>query len=131
MLNEINVFAVIASAISSFLLGGLWYSPLLFGKVWIKESGYDEKQAGHPAQVFGLSFLFALVAAYGFSILLGPKPDILMAMHYALLVGFAFIGTSFAINYQFSNKSLKLLAIDGGYHISQFLIYGIILAYWH
>ena len=131
MMDEINFFAVVAAAVSSFLLGGIWYSPMCFGNTWIKESGFDESQAGHPVQVFGLSLFFALIAAFAFSILLGPTPDMLSAIHFALLVGFGFIGTSFAINYQFSNKSLVLLAIDGGYHLTQFLLYGVILALWH
>jgi len=130
-MNDVNLIAVFAAAISSFLLGGLWYSPALFGKAWMKEANYEESQAKHPAKVFGLSFLFALMSAFGFSMLLGPAPELLLAIHYALLVGIAFVGTSFAINYQFSNKSLLLLAIDGGYHLSQFLLYGVILASWH
>jgi len=31
---EFNVWAVLAAAVSSFVLGGLWYSPALFGPAW-------------------------------------------------------------------------------------------------
>ncbi|GAB2489384.1 DUF1761 domain-containing protein [Arenimonas alkanexedens] len=31
---EVNIWAVLAAALSGFVLGGLWYSPLLFGKAW-------------------------------------------------------------------------------------------------
>ncbi|MFD2166452.1 DUF1761 domain-containing protein [Thalassotalea euphylliae] len=130
-MEALNFLAIFVAAITSFILGGLWYSPVLFGQAWVEESGFDESQAEHPTQVFGLSFLFALISAFGFALLLGPEPTLLFAIHHALLVGFALVATSFAINYQFSHKSLKLLLIDGGYHLGQFLLYGLVLGLWH
>ena len=38
---------------------------------------------------------------------------------------------SFGINYQFANKTFAIWLIDGGYHVGQFLIYGLILGLWH
>ncbi len=38
---------------------------------------------------------------------------------------------SFAINYSFAGRSLKLWLIDGGYHTLQFVLYGIILGLCH
>ena len=43
-MSQINFLAVIVSALSSFLIGGLWYSPALFGKSWMKEAGLSEKE---------------------------------------------------------------------------------------
>lgn len=34
---SVNWFAVIVAAVGSFILGGLWYSPMLFSKRWQKE----------------------------------------------------------------------------------------------
>ena len=36
---EISWIAVVVAAIACFLLGGLWYSPALFGKAWQREAG--------------------------------------------------------------------------------------------
>ena len=52
---------ILLAAASSFLVGGLWYSPVLFGKVWNAENGGPIEKAsgaGHPAKVFGVSFVF-------------------------------------------------------------------------
>ena len=57
-----NTWAIVLAAVSSFMLGGLWYSPVLFGKTWNNENGGVE-QTGHPAKVFGISFLFSLLCA--------------------------------------------------------------------
>lgn len=128
-----NLLAVVVAALSSFLVGGLWYSPALFGSAWNRESGRDPKSGagGHPARVFGVSFLFSLVAAYLFAWLLGPNPPLHIALHHGLLVGAGFVAASFGINYQFANRSFKLWLIDGGYHTVQFVLFGLVLGLWH
>lgn len=125
-----NIWAVLLAAVSSFLLGGLWYSPALFGKTWSSENG-GEKQAGHPAKVFGISFLFSLVAAFAFASWLGAAPPLNVSLKAGVSVGFCFVAASFGINYQFAQRSFKLWLIDGGYHTAQFLIFGLVLGLWH
>lgn len=36
---ELNYLAILVAAFVQFVLGGLWYSPLLFGKQWMKIMG--------------------------------------------------------------------------------------------
>ena len=36
-MSGINLWAVLVAAVSSFALGGLWYSPVLFYKLWNRE----------------------------------------------------------------------------------------------
>ncbi len=128
---EINLWAVIVAAASSFLLGGIWYSPMLFLNTWNTAMGRSEKDDGHPARVFGLSFAFTLVSAYVFALLIGPEPKLIEAVHAALLVGIGFVAMSFGVNYQFANRPFSALFIDGGYHVGQFLLYAVILGVWH
>lgn len=129
-MKDINILAAIVAAASSFLLGGIWYSRLLFEKAWVRENGAPE-QSGHPAKVFGLSFIFSLIAAVAFAVFLGPAPELGNAVMSGLLVGLCFVATSFGINYQFAQRSFVLLAIDGGYHIGQFVLFGVVLGLWH
>lgn len=125
-----NHWAVLLAAVSSFMLGGLWYSPVLFGNAWNAENG-GMQGAGHPARVFGVSFLFSLLAAAAFATLLGPAPALSRALAMGLMVGFACVAASFGINYQFANRSFKLWLIDGGYHTAQFVLFGLVLGLWH
>ena len=128
---SINFLAVLVAAASSFALGGLWYSPVLFLNPWNKAMGRSDKDDGHPARVFGLSFVFALVAAFVFAMLLGPSPALSEAWKAGLLVGVGFVAMSFGINYQFANRPIVAWLIDGGYHTTQFVLYGLILGAWH
>ena len=126
---DVNVLAVVVAALSSFLLGGAWYSAALFGGAWRRAAGGPDIE-GHPAKVFGLSFLFALVAAFAYVMLVPPPATAASALGQGLLVGAAIVAASFGINYQFANRPTVLWLIDGGYHTVQFAIYGVILGLW-
>ena len=71
VMPEINVWAALAAAASSFLLGGLWYSPALFAKPWMRETGLTEADLrnANPATTFGVSFVLSAIAALVFLIL--------------------------------------------------------------
>jgi hypothetical protein len=128
---DINWLAVLAAAVSAFVLGGIWYGPL-FKKAWCREAGIDpDGKPGHPGRVFGSAFVLAFIAAIAFAVLLGPDPSLPLGVHHGVLVGLAFVATSFGINYAFAQRSLKLWLIDGGYHVLQFVLYGVILGLWH
>jgi Protein of unknown function (DUF1761) len=131
-MSELNWWAIVVAAASAFLLGGPWYSKALLGRIWNREAGRQTAmEGGHPAKVFGLSFLFALIAAIAFAYWLGPEPPLPDALGRGLLAGGCFVAASFGINYQFANRSTLMWLIDGGYHTVQFLLYGLILGLWH
>jgi Protein of unknown function (DUF1761) len=129
-MSQFNFWAALLAAVTSFLLGGLWYSPKLFGNAWNREAG-QAPQPGHPARVFGVSFAFSLIAALTFAWLLGPRPELGDALMKGALVGGCFVATSFGINYQFASRSTTMWLIDGGYHLGQFLLFGLVLGLWH
>jgi uncharacterized protein DUF1761 len=128
---SVNILAVFVAALSSFLLGGLWYSPVMFGARWQREAG-DARKAGegHPAKVFGLSFLFALIAAFAYAVVIPQPSSAVSAGIQGLAIGAGLVAASFGINYQFANRSTIMWLIDGGYHTVQFGIYGLVLGLW-
>lgn len=126
-----SIWLIIAAAVSAFVLGGLWYGPL-FQKAWCRENGHpDDFQAGHPAKVFGTSFVFAFLAAGAYLHLVGYSDDVIAETLKGAAVGAGVAATSFGINYQFAGRSFKLFLIDGGYHTIQFALYGAIFAAFH
>jgi hypothetical protein len=131
-MNNINIWAALVAAVSSFALGGLWYSPLMFYKLWNREAGRSESTpAGpHPARVFGVAFVFSLIAAFTFAWWLGPDPELRPALINGLAAGACFVGASFGINYQFANRTFLLWLIDAGYHTLQFVLFAVVLALW-
>lgn len=130
---EVNYLAVIAAAIATFALGGLWYSPALFGKAWQREAGVTEEKmkSANMALIFGLTFVLSLIAAWVFALFLGPRPPMALGLGAGFSAGLCWVAASLGINYLFERKSLKLWLINGGYHTLQFTIIGLILALWH
>jgi hypothetical protein len=130
---EFNILAVIAAALATFVLGGLWYSPALFGKAWQREAGVtDEKmRTSNKPLIFGLAFVLSLIAAFVFAMFLGPRPPVNLGLGAGFSAGLCWVAASFGINYLFEQRSLKLWLINAGYHTLQFTIIGLILALWH
>jgi hypothetical protein len=130
---EINLWAVLAAGLSSMLLGGLWYSPALFAKAWMRESGVTEEKArsANMAKVMGTAFVLATLGALVFAMFLGPKPAPAFAMAAGLSAGLCWVAGSFGINYLFEQRSLRLFFINGGYHTLQYTLIGLVLGLWH
>jgi hypothetical protein len=129
---EVNWLAVLAAAFSAFLLGGLWYSPALFGKAWQRGAGLTDEQlkGGNPGRIYGGAFVLSLVAAATFAMFLGKLP-VAEATSYGFCAGLAWVAASFGINYLFERRPLSLWLVNGGYHTLQFTLYGLILGLWH
>ncbi len=127
------IWPVLVAALASFLLGGLWYSPVLFGKVWQREAGLsdEELERGSPARIFGLSFLLALTAAWVFAMFLGPAPKLAYALGAGFAAGLCWVAAAFAVNDLFERRSFKLWAINAGYHTLVFTLYGLVFGLWH
>lgn len=129
---EINWFAVIAAAASSFVLGGLWYGAV-FANAWMKAAGLTAEQAraGNQAMIFGGSFVLALVASASFAVFLGSDIDAMTGALYGLTAGLCWVAASYGISYLFERRPLQLWLINGGYHTLQFTLIGLILGAWH
>lgn len=129
MFHDIDWLAVAVAALATFVIGGPWYSPLLFLKPWQKEMNMTESQPGHPARVFGLAYVFSVASCALLATLIGTGTA-LAGAKIGLLTGLCFVAASFGVNYQFANRSVKVLLIDGGYHVLQFTAFGLVLGAW-
>ena len=130
---EINVWAVLAAGVSSMVLGGLWYSPVLFGKAWSAASGVTEAQqkSANMAKIMGTAFVLAVIGAAVFAMFLGPRPALGFATAAGLSAGLCWVAGSFGINYLFEQRSMRLFLINGGYHTVQYTLIGAVLGLWH
>lgn len=63
---EFNYYAVLVAALSSFVVGFIWYNPKVFGTIWMKEAGLTQEQCekGNMAKIFGLTFVYSLMLAF-------------------------------------------------------------------
>ncbi|HTF21322.1 MAG TPA: DUF1761 domain-containing protein [Chryseolinea sp.] len=127
-----NIWAVLVAALSTFLIGGLWYSPALFGKAWMRENGFTEEslKGGNMAKIFGLAFLLGIVAAVNLAMFMGPENDPAMGAMWGFLAGFGWVATFVGTHYLFERRSFKLFLINAGYSVVALTLMGVILAAW-
>ncbi|WP_396182361.1 DUF1761 domain-containing protein [Flavobacterium sp.] len=62
---EMNFYAILVAALTTLVVGSIWYSPVLFGNAWMKETGLTEEELkkGSMLKIFGLTFVFSVLLA--------------------------------------------------------------------
>ena len=130
--TTLNWAAIIVAALSNFLIGGLWYSPVLFGNSWMKENHFTEKDLkGNMAKIFGLTFLFSLVMAFNLAMFLNQSStNAAWGATAGFLAGFGWVAMAFFIIGQFEQKSSKYMLIHAGYLTLSFILMGLIIGAW-
>ncbi len=137
-LHDINFLAVLVAAVAAFLLGAIWYSPLLFAKQWMEFHGYTPEkvkamqQAG-AMRAFAVSFVCQLVIAFAIALLIAiihmRSPVAGIKLGLVCWLGFA-VSTGLMANV-YSDKSIKAFLLDAAYQLVYFVVMGAILAVWH
>src|SRR3989454_10765313 len=117
---HVNYLAVLAAAFAVFVLGWLWYSPLLFFKPWMRLRGMDPVAAMAGAKMPGGKLLIelarCLVLAYViacFVALLGVS-SWMGAVHFGLFLWIGFPGILLTGSVLWENAPGKGAAIHAG-----------------
>ena len=130
--TKINLIAVLVAALSSFVMGGIWYSPLLFAKPWMKDTGLTEDvlAQGNTAKILGGAFVLAVVIALNLAFFLGADAGWLWGLTAGALAGVGWVAASMGTTFLFERKPLRLILIDTGYHAATYALMGAIIGAW-
>lgn len=134
-ISTVNWLAVLVAGISAFVVGGIWYSPGLFGKAWMADAKLTEAdiQAGNKGKIFGFTAIFSLVMAANLAMFLVDTPQMKTDLTWGATAGFlAGIWTfcAIAIHSLFELKSWRLIFINGGYSVVALTLMGAIIGLW-
>ncbi len=126
--SNVNWTSVSIAAISSFLIGGIWYGPL-FGKLWMTEFGFTEEdlKKRNASKTFGLSLLLAFIAALILELFIGNQADLVFGALAGFFAGFGWVATLLGVLYLFEMKSLKSYLVNAGYCILALTVMGLVL----
>ena len=128
---SINWLAVGVAAVSSFLVGGLWYSPLLFGNLWARLCGFSpDELARGMAKIFIGSFVCSAIAAANLAFFIG-KGSVAFGTFAGAAAGIGWVATGVVTTHLFERRPGLLIAIDAGYHAVAMTLMGVILGAWH
>ena len=135
----VNLWAVLVSALTTMVVGFVWYSPLLFARPWMVLMGYDPNDKAKIAEMqksAGPSYVMSLVASILSAAVLGKIIAIatintpLYGMKVGLAVWLGFVTTVQLTNSLFSRQPAKLYAINTGYQLVCFVAMGAIMGAW-
>ncbi len=137
----VNYLAVFIAALSSMVVGFLWFGPL-FGKTWMKLMGWSKLQMSSKPdskemnKLYAIQFLGSLFMAFVLSHALVFANAYLgtRGIAGALMTGFwnwlGFIAPVTLGSVLWEGKSWKLWAFNNSYYLTVLLVMGLILSLW-
>lgn len=131
-----NEWAVLVAAVVSMVLGMIWYSKPVFGKVWAKASGMTPKKMEEAKKgmilSFVLGFVATLITAYVLALFLGylEAATILLGLVTGFLFWLGFIATTLLGMVLWEGKTVRLYIINAGFQLVSMVVMGGIIAGW-
>lgn len=129
--------AVIVATLVHFILGGLWYSPLLFGNKFLQIIGWtpqqlEQIQAKGPAKELIIAFVTSLILVYILAhfVQYTKATNALAGIQTAFWLWLGFIATTNIATVLFEQRPLGLYLINVGYQLVACALAGAILAVW-
>ncbi len=142
ILIEVNMWAVLVAALAHVGIGFVWYSPYVFGKIWIRLMGFNvdtsegraawEERQKNMGKTFTLTAMGALIMSYVLAYFMEMffVDTIADAVRIGFIAWLGFIATTSFVTVLFSGKSKKLWAIDNCYPLFSMLVMSVIFVLW-
>ena len=124
-----SVLGVGLAALAPFVIGALWYSPLLFQRQWMAANGFTSLEQTRSSQVriFSLTLLFATIIAFNLAMFLNaPDMTIARATLAGALTG-VWVALAIATTALFERRPLAYIAVNSGYWMVSLSLMGAIL----
>jgi hypothetical protein len=117
IMTDVNWLAVIAGAVAAFIVGWLWYSPILFGKTWAAGNGVEMGTAQTmPAAAMVMQFLGLLLLSWFVGVTAVESKLLTFVL---AVLAFGILSASGGL---FAKKPGAVVAIDFGYLISAAIV---------
>jgi len=141
---EVNVWGVLLAAISSMVVGSLWYMPAGFGKQWMKLTGITmEKMRGARQSstgmiwVYGSVFIASLIMAYVLAAMtfLATRYTHDSYLQDSLMLGLwlwlGFTAGRIYVHDTFEMRRKKLTILNSAHELATVLVMALILGFLH
>lgn len=136
IVTSVNLLAILGATALSMIIGFIWYSPMIFGKTWMRLSGITEDQMKVSKKLmfpmYGLSFLSSLILSFVLALFinLGNDTTILQGLTLSFWIWLGFIVTTHIYGVIFAGKPIKLYLIDIFYQLLSLFGMSIVLISW-
>lgn len=131
----VSAVEVIVASVVGFVLGWLWYSPMLFGKQWMKASGISEKQIAASkkkgmAGTIVVGFISTLVMGFVLAQFLAysAASSLMDGVIVGVLTSVGFVLTTIGGGVLWEGRSMQWFYINAGHSIVTLAVMGAIIA---
>ncbi len=121
----VNHYIIILAAIVSMLIGAVWYSPRVFGRVWMKLTGMERRR--FPKRSYIIGFLKEILTAYVLTLMIF---SVGLGVITGFLVWLGFIATSSLSIVLWEKKSIRLYLLNNLYSLISLLVMSCIISNW-
>ena len=133
LISSLNWLAVLTATVLYFVLGALWYSPVLFAKKWMELRNIKEEDIDGPNPIIFLySFILQLMGVISLALFIAAM-GIDSAMNGAIIgfgAGAGILFTLAGTTGIFTELKMQLHFLDSGYHVVGLTLAGTILGFW-
>jgi hypothetical protein len=130
---HINFLAVIAAALSSYVIATIWYA-VLFSKLWKKLTGIEDMKPS-PVKMI-IVFVGSLVMSFVLyhNIVFGNSFFNISGVTGGLMGGFfgwlGFVAPVTLTNVMYEKRPWKLWILDNAFWLISLLVMGIVISHW-
>lgn len=132
-----NPVAVLAGALSSMIVGSLWYSPMFFGKQWLSLMGFSKKDMSAMKQKsMGATYLMAFIGSVVMSLVLWQFMNVVgvvtvrEAIATAFWIWVGFIAPLLLGSVLWENKPVGLFMLNGTHWLVTLVVMSLVLLWW-
>ena len=131
---EVNYLAVVVAAVSSTVVGSLWYGPL-FGKQWMALAGLSKEKLAQDkpnmGKLYAAQAVASLVMAYVLFHFTAPAESLSMALEWTVWIWLGFVATVTLGNVLWHGRPRALWALENAYYLVTLFIMTAILYSWN
>ena len=134
--SNLNYVAILVATVMSFLIGWLWYSPLLFGKPWMEAMGLTQEKIkqqqaeGGMGKMMAIGFCLAFLTAFYLAHFAVPGMEVGTTIKWALFSWLGLVVTTNASDYLWGKRSMKLFMINMAHHAVVITAVSVLLTLW-
>lgn len=133
-LGEVNWLAILVGAVAWWLLGALWYSPVLFGKPWMRATGITAGDQGPGATTYIVPLVanFVTTVVVAMLALATGSTTVGEGIVLGLLLGVGFAVALYAVEATFGQRPGPgvWFLITASYQLVGILIATVIVTVW-
>jgi hypothetical protein len=135
-LTSLNPIAILVVSVLGFLIGAVWYSPLLFVKAWLAEMKITPEMMKEGSKGMAKAMVSALLLTVLSTLTLATLLAVchvaspLKGAELGFFVGTGLVAAREGTNAAFEKRTLRHYAIVAGHDVVLLVVQGAILAVW-